>query len=123
MAFGSTLTLTVNAVAKVLNRINQDNYGSEYSLVTNLDSWNLKIRHSTDKVDGDGMVMLRHNLYLEHITYATAVLPMYKESVTVTLRQGKFDGVTQVQYDTKALIVALTAATYLMVDDLSVGLN
>lgn len=123
MAFGATLTLTVNSVAKVLNRVNQDNYGSEYSLITATDSWNLKIRHSTDKVDGDGMIMLRHNFYLEHITYPTTTDLMKKESVTVTLRQGKFDGVTQVQYDAKAVIVALTASTYLMVDDLSVGLN
>lgn len=123
MAFGATLTLTVNAVAKVLNRVNQDNYGSEYSLISATDSWNLKIRHTADKPDSDGMTMLRHNMYLEHIVYPTSAALMLKESVTVTLRQGKYDGVAQVQYDTKALLAALSASTYAMVDDLSIGLN
>jgi hypothetical protein len=123
MAFGATITLTVNAVAKVLNRINQDNYGSEYSLITALDSWNLKIRHTTDKVDADGMIMLRHNMYVEHVTYPTVSLPMYKESVTYTARHGKFDGNIQAGYDAKALIVYLTAGSYAVVDDLNNGLN
>lgn len=123
MAFGSTITLTVNSVAKVLNRINQDNYGSEYSLIGALDSWNLKIRHSTDKVDSDGMTMLRHNFYLEHITYPTSTLPMYKESVTATFRCGKYDGNTQVGYDAKAVLAYLSASSYAVVDDLNNGLN
>lgn len=123
MAFGTTLTLTVNSVAKVLNRINQDNYGSEYSLLSSLDSWNLKIRHSTDAPDKDGMTMLRHNYYLEHITYPTSTLPMYKESIAWTMRLGKYDGNTQVGYDAKAVLVALAASSYAMVDDLNNGLN
>lgn len=32
MAFGATITITVNGVAKALNRINQDGYTSEYYL-------------------------------------------------------------------------------------------
>lgn len=123
MAFGATITITVNAVAKVLNRINQDNYGSEYSLITALDSWNLKIRHSVDKPDSDGMTMLRHNFYLEHITYPTSTLPMYKESVTSTFRCGKFDGNTQVGYDAKGVLAYLSASSYAVVDDLNNGLN
>jgi hypothetical protein len=123
MAFGATITITVNAVAKVLNRINQDNYGSEYSLETALDSWNLRIRHSTDKVDTDGMLIKRHNLYLEHITFPTSTLPMYKESVTWTMRHGKLDGNTQIGYDSKAILVYLAASSYAAVDDLNNGLN
>jgi hypothetical protein len=123
MSFGATITLTVNSVAKVLNRINQDNYGSEYSLISALDSWNLKIRHSTDKADADGMTMLRHNFYLEHITYPTSTLPMYKESVTYTARQGKYDGNVQVGYDAKAVLAYLSASSYAVVDDLDNGLN
>lgn len=123
MAFGATLTITVNAIAKVLNRINQDNYGSEYSLITATDSWNLKIRHSQDKPDSDGMTMLRHNFYLEHVTYPTVSAPMYKESVTFTMRQGKYDGVANIAFDAKGVLAALAASTYAMVDDLTVGLN
>lgn len=123
MAFGATITLTVNSVAKVLNRINQDNYGSEYSLLTATDSWNLKIRHSTDSPDADGVTMLRHNVYLEHITYPTSTTPIYKESVTGTFRCGKYDGNTQIGYDAKAVLAWLSASTYAVVDDLNNGLN
>jgi hypothetical protein len=123
MAFGATITLTVNSVAKVLNRINQDNYGSEYSLESALDSWNLKIRHSVDKPDGDGMVMKRHNFYLEHVTFPTSTLPMYKESVAWTMRHGKTDGNIQVGYDAKAVAAYLSASSYAVVDDLNNGLN
>jgi hypothetical protein len=123
MAFASTITITVNAVAKILNRINQDNYGSEYSLLTATDSWNLKIRHSTDTPDADGVTMLRHNLYLEHVTYPTGTEPIHKETVTVTFRAGKYDGITQEAYVAKAVVALLAASSYAVVDDLTIGLN
>jgi uncharacterized linocin/CFP29 family protein len=123
MAFGATITITVNAVAKVLNRINQDNYGSEYKLVTSTDLWKLLIRHSTDSPDSEGFTMLRHNMYLEHTTYATAVLPAYKESVTFTMRAGALDGNVQLALDAKGVLAYLSASSYLVVDDLVVGLN
>lgn len=123
MSFGATVSITVNAVAKVLNRINQDNYGSEYSLLSDTDAWNLKVRHSTDSADSDGMIMLRHNLYLEHITYSTSTTPMKKESITWTMRAGKTDGVTDVVNDAKGFADYLAASTYQVISDLSVGLN
>lgn len=123
MAFGTTITITVNSVAKILNRINQDNYGSEYSLLTATDSWNLKIRHQTDSPDADGMTMLRHNLYLEHITYATATTPMNKETVTATFRGGKFDGTANLGFAAKGVLAYLAASSYAAVDDLVIGLN
>jgi len=123
MAFGTTLTITVDGNAKVLNRINQDNYGSEYSLLGDTDSWNLKIRHSTDSVDSDGMTMLRHNVYLEHVTYATSTTPMYKETFTVTLRAGKYDGTGNLTDVSEAMVAYLAASTYAVVGDLVLGLN
>lgn len=123
MAFGTTITITVNAVAKVLNRINQDNYGSEYSLLSDTDSWNLKIRHSTDTPDSDGVTMLRHNMYLEHVTYATSTDPIKKETLTWTLRAGKYDGVTQIGYDAAGLVDYLAASSYAVCTDLINGLN
>lgn len=123
MAFGSTLTITVNAVAKVLNRVNQDNYGSEYSLLGATDSWNLKIRHTTDSVDADGKVMLRHNVYLEHITYPTSTTPMYKETVTWTMRAGKMDGTVALIHAAVGVVNALALTSFAMVNDLAVGLN
>lgn len=123
MAFGSTITLTVDGASVVLNRINQDNYGSEYSLLTDTDSWNMKIRHSTDTVDKDGFVMLRHNVYLEHYVYITSTTPAYKSSVTATFRAGKTDGITQITNDLQGLLAYLAASSYAACDDLVVGLN
>ncbi len=48
----NTLTLTVNSVAKVLTRINQDNYGSEYRLLSATERYTLKIRHQSQKTGG-----------------------------------------------------------------------
>lgn len=92
--FPSTITLTVNAVAKVLNRVNQDSYGSEYQLNGATESFNLKIRHSTDSVDGDGLVMKRHNVFVEHVVYPTPTTAMKKESYTLTVRHDKFSDPT-----------------------------
>lgn len=122
MSFGVTETITVNAVAKILNRVNQDNYGSEYSLLTATDYWNMKIRHSTDKVDADGFVMLRHNVYIEHKTLLAGVV-VSKESFTFTMRGGQYDGTTNEGYLAKAALAWLSASTYAHVDDLGVGLN
>jgi len=65
----NTLTLTINAIAKVLVRINQDNYSSEYFLKDTLDSWRLKIRHT--KSSKGGVSLDRHNVELVHVVYAT----------------------------------------------------
>jgi len=123
MAFGSTITITVNAVAKVLNRINQDNYGSEYSLLTATDSWNLKIRHSTDSPDADGMTMLRHNIYIEHVVYATPSTNQTKETFTATLRAGKYDGTTAEAHLASAMATYMLASSSAVINDLVVGLN
>lgn len=124
MAFGSTITLTVNAVPKILNRVNQDNYGSEYSLETALDSWTLLIRHSTDSIDkSTGVTYKRGNVYLTHITFATTLLPLYSETVTWTMRRGKFDGTTQLGYASKGMLAYLSASSYAVIDDLVAGLN
>lgn len=45
--FADPQTLTVNAVAKALVRINQDQYSSEYLLRSSTDEFRLKIRNSS----------------------------------------------------------------------------
>jgi hypothetical protein len=76
MAFGATLTITINAVAKVLNRINQDNYGSEFFLRETLVSYRVKIRHSKVKATADKPYESdRHNVELTVTTFATATTP------------------------------------------------
>lgn len=119
--FPSTITLTVNTVAKVLNRVNQDSYGSEYQLNAATESYNLKIRHSTDSIDGDGLVMKRHNVFVEHIVYPTPTTAMKKETFTVTLRHDKFNDPTGIVDIGKAVNVWLGTATNLA--DLGAGVN
>jgi hypothetical protein len=53
MAFPDTITITINSVAKVLTRIRDDNYSSEYLLRNaNVENFRLAIRNTTytDKV-------------------------------------------------------------------------
>lgn len=88
--FPATITLTVNSVDKILNRVNQDNYGSEYQLNAATEAFVLKIRHSDDSVDGDGLVMKRHNVFVEHVVFPTPTTAMKKETFTVTVRHDKY---------------------------------
>lgn len=119
--FPATITLTVNAIAKVLNRVNQDSYGSEYQLNGATELYNLKIRHSTDPVDGDGLVMKRHNVFVEHIVYPTPTTAMKKDTVTVTFRHDKYNDPTGVVDIVKAVNVWLGTTTNLA--DLGAGVN
>lgn len=68
--FADTITITVNAVDKVLNKINQDGYSSEYLLRSTADEYRLFIRNSTvnDK-KRPGAVMDQHNVELIHTVY------------------------------------------------------
>jgi hypothetical protein len=75
MAFGTTATLTINSVAKVLNRINQDNYGSEYFLRTSTDEYRMKVRHLKEAPQKDGRIFDRHNIEVTHTVYATSTTP------------------------------------------------
>jgi hypothetical protein len=88
--FANTLTLTVNVVAFTLLRINQDNYGSEYLFKDSVQKYSLKIRHSTD--NQNGFLQNRHNVYLEHVVYATPTVSEKFFSATVTLRDREGSG-------------------------------
>jgi len=76
MAFGTTLTVTIAAVAKVLNRINQDSYSSEWSLLETDRSYVMFLRHSKRK-DSTGREFHRHNAELTITVYATPTTPEY----------------------------------------------
>jgi len=119
--FPSTITLTIATVAKVLNRVNQDSYGSEYQLNGALESINLKIRHSADAADGDGIVMKRHNVFVEYVIFPTLTVAMKKATFTVTLRHGAFDDPLSAIDLGKAVNVWLATATNLA--DIGAGIN
>jgi len=93
MAFGATISITINAIAKVLNRINQDNYGSEFYLRETLVSYRLKIRHSKVKASVEKpYVQDRHNAELVITTFATSTVPQ-KASTYYTVMQVPEDAV------------------------------
>lgn len=71
--FSDTITITINAVAKVLIRVNQDSYGSEYFLRESTGQFRLKLRNTTyvDKTRG-GLKVDRHNIELVETQFAVA---------------------------------------------------
>lgn len=70
--FADTITVTINAVAKILTRVNQDGYSSEYLLRESTGEFSLKLRNTkyTDKTRG--VRVDRHNIELVETVYAVA---------------------------------------------------
>lgn len=119
--FAATITLTINAVAHVLNRVNQDAFGSEYRYSGTLSSITMKIRHTTDSADSDGLLMLRHNVFVERVIYPTATELLKKETTTFTLRGGSREDPVLTSQLGSAVVTWLNTGTN--VADLSVGIN
>lgn len=111
MAFGSTATLTVNSVAKVLNRINQDNYGSEYYLRSTLDEYRMKVRHSKESPQTDGTQLDRHNIEIVHTVFATSTVKEIKRYASLTVRVPSNDDLTSMGYLLAAAGVYFSNAT------------
>jgi hypothetical protein len=119
--FANTITLTINAVAKILQRVNQDNFGSEYSFVDGTESIVMKIRHSTDAADGDGLVLKRHNVFVEHIIFPTVSTLMKKATYTSTFRIDRFGVPSQGSDLGKAVNVWIASGT--IAAELVAGVN
>lgn len=91
MAFPDTITVTINAVAKVLTRVRGgDNYSSEYRLRNaNVDEFRMFIRNTsyTDKVTK--RVVDRHAVELTHIVFpvAPSEIPTVRKVYTVLENQ------------------------------------
>lgn len=85
--FPSTITITVaTGEDKILERVNQDNFGSEYLLIDATTKSSLKIRHSKEGKDSFGGVMARHNVFFEHTVFPTLTAPEVVRSYTMTMR-------------------------------------
>jgi len=80
----NTLTITIGGSAKTLTRVNQDNYGSEYRLLTATERFTLKIRNSSQK--SSGLSYDVHNVVIEHVTYATTTTTEKTLTASTTLR-------------------------------------
>jgi hypothetical protein len=109
--FANTLTVTVNAVAKVLTRVNQDNYGSVYVLKETDGEWKLQFRNSTEKGAVGVQDIDRHNMFLERTIYATPTVAEKYFSFTSTLRVRKSFDLTVASQIVAGAITLLTAQT------------
>lgn len=120
--FPSTLTITIaTGQDRILNRVNQDNFGSEYQYSSATEAISMKIRHSTDSVDSDGLVMKRHNVYFERIVFPTISTLLKKESYTATMRNDRYDDPAVVAGIAKGVNTWLNTSTNLV--DLAAGVN
>jgi len=100
--FSDTITITINAVAKVLTRINQDKYSSEYLLRGTADEFRLTIRNTnyTDKPCG-GKVVDRHAVELVQTVYpvSPSTIPVIRKAYAV-LENERTDGIVDpVKFD------------------------
>lgn len=92
MAFGDTVTITINAVAKVLNKINQDQYTTEYLLRETDREFGLRIRHTKDKTVMNGFPVERHYVVLTETKYpVTGVSLGYTRSIAATILADRTD--------------------------------
>lgn len=97
---GDTITFTINAVAKVLKKINQDGYSSEYLLREATQEFRCKIRHSVEKNLTTSRTMDRHNVELTQTMFAdgvTYLTPLTRQVYTV-FRNTPGDSATVVDY-------------------------
>jgi hypothetical protein len=110
--FADPQTLTVNAVAKALVRINQDGYGSSYLLRSSTDEFRLNIRNSTYVDKKRGVSIDRHNVEFIHTVFpvAPATLSVIRKTyVVIENQQG--DTLTDPTYVASALLAWLTATS------------
>lgn len=70
-------SLTINAVAKSLARINQDNQSSVYRLRSSTDELVFTVKHSDGKIAG-GQVGEGHVIKVEYTVFATSTTPEYR---------------------------------------------
>lgn len=70
--FTDTLTITINAIGKVLTRVNQDGYSSEYLLRETTGEYRLKLRNTSYNDKVRGVQVDRHNIEFTYTIYPVA---------------------------------------------------
>lgn len=112
MSFGATLTITINAVAKVLSRINQDSYGSEWLLSSATEEIRLFIRHSKEAAKAGQVQMYRHNVDYTHTTFGTGGAPDNVRQYYTVFRVPYNDDHTVAQLDMKGYTYYVNGDTF-----------
>lgn len=110
--FADPQTATVNAVAKAMQKINQDKYSSEYLLITALDEFRMHIRNTSAVNKRRGVVVNRHNVELVHTVYpvAPATLPTIRK-VYFVIENQQGDTLVDPTYVASALFAWATASS------------
>jgi len=94
---GDTLTITVNAVAKAMKKINQDAYSAEYLLREATQEFRTKVRHSKEKNLVSGQLMDRHNVEFTQTIFPSVTYPTgYTRQVYTVIRNPNSDVATDV---------------------------
>jgi hypothetical protein len=109
--FSDPLTVSINGASKVLNKINQDGYSSEYLLRTNLDEYRLTLRSQTRFDKPRGVNVDRHTAQLTHTVFpvAPATLSTIRKVYSVIENQ-QGDTLVDPQYTASGLFAFLSAA-------------
>lgn len=111
MSLGATtLTVPVNAVNKVLKRVKQDEYHTQYMLRETLEKWIVNVRHSKETPAKNGPAYDRHNVEFIHTVFATATTPERNDITYVVIRNEESDDYTKVGYDITAVADLLKVA-------------
>lgn len=76
--FGNTLTLTINAVAIVMNKIREQDYSSEYLFRDGTHQVVAKIRHSRTKASAITPSYDRHNFEVVQTIFADGTDPQFQ---------------------------------------------
>lgn len=85
--FGDTLTVSNGTTNKVLSKINQDSYSSEYYLREEGQEFRIRIRHSKDalKKGSPSPQTERHSFELTRVEYDTATTVGRTDKAYITL--------------------------------------
>lgn len=89
MAFSDPQSITINAIAKSLVRINQDGYSSEYFLRETLGEITMKLRNTS--FQRDGQTIDRHNVEITQTIYATATVPSITRKAYSVIENSRSD--------------------------------
>jgi hypothetical protein len=90
MAFPDTITVTINTVAKTLNRVRDVDYGSEYRLRNaNIEEYRVLIKNSSYVDRSTKVAYDRHSFELTHTVHpvAPATTPTIRKSYLVLENQ------------------------------------
>jgi len=89
MSFADPAVVTINGSAKSLVRIRQDNYSSEYRLLTATDEYRLNVRNDTRFDKKRGVSIDRHNVEIIQTVFpvAPATLSTIRKSYLVVENQ------------------------------------